>query len=315
MATKPILPIFFATDDGYAAPLGIALESLLANTHKPYDIRIHILTTSLSPLHEERLAAIVGERATLSFIDMTDRIAEVAERLVLRDYYSSTTYFRLFISELFPEYDKVLYLDSDIVVTGDVADLFETPLDGALVGAAPEDVMRRVDVFGRYVEVCLGIPRDEYFNAGVLVMNLAAFREQKILDRFVELLSHRRYAVTQDEDYLNVLCRGAVVPVGYTWNTSPLAVELSAIPTLIHYKLDRKPWHYTDIHFGEQFWQYAAATPYYEDLLAGRDAYGEADIARDRHSYERLCRLAEDEVAEELAAQEEARRHKADCIA
>ena len=301
MKETTIIPIFFATDDAYAPPLGVALESLLSNVKEGYELRIHILSTSLSAKNKLLLRKIVGERAKLSFVDMKRRIAAIAAQLVLRDYYSAATYLRLFISEMFPEYDKALYLDCDIAVNGDISRLYEVPLGKALVGAIPEDVMARIDTFGRYVEVCLDIPRAEYFNAGILVMNLKRFRSERILERFVDLLARRRFPVTQDQDYLNVLCHGSVAYVPYTYNTSPLATELCDPPAIVHYKLDRKPWHYEGIHFDECFWKYAARTPYHDMLLAMRDAHGEEAQRRDREGYLSLVRLAEDEILSEPA--------------
>ncbi len=301
MKRKTVMPIFFATDDGYAPALGVALASMLDNASEGYDLRIHILTTGLSQENTAALTEIVGGRATLTIVDMKERIAELEGRLALRNYYSSATYLRLFIAEMFPEYDKALYLDCDIVINGDIAKLFETRLGDRLLGAVPEDVMARIDIFGRYVEVCLDVPRAEYFNAGILVMNLAAFRREHILERFVALLSHRRYVVTQDQDYLNVLCYGRVKLLPDTWNTSPLETEDVGVPAIVHYKLDRKPWHYKDVRFGEYFWQYAEGTPYREQLAEIFASFGEEGIERDRASFESLVRLAEQEIADEPA--------------
>lgn len=299
MCNDHILPIFFATDDGYAPALGVALASLLDNASEGYDLRIHILTTGLSSEHTAALTEIVGDRATLSFVDMKERITELEGRLALRNYYTSATYLRLFIAEMFPEYDKALYLDCDIVINGDIVEFFDSDTEGALVAAVPEDVMARIDLFGRYVEVCLDIPRAEYFNAGILVMNLAEFRAERILERFISLLSRRRYVVTQDQDYLNVLCRGKVTFLPDTWNTSPLETEDVGVPAIVHYKLDRKPWHYRDVRFAEHFWQYAKKTPYLAALEQICDSFGEEGIARDRASYESLVKLAEKEIANE----------------
>ncbi len=299
MNTNSIVPIFFATDDGYAPALGVALASMLANTASDYDLRIHVLTLGLTEENREFLTRIVAGRATLLFVDMKEKIAPLADRLVLRDYYSSATYFRLFISELFPEYDKALYLDCDIILTGDIVALYETPLKDEYVAAIPEDVMALVDVFGRYVERVLDIPRAEYFNAGVLVMNLKKFREEDMLGQFLSLLSRRRFVVTQDQDYLNVLCRGAIRFLPAYWNTSPLVPEGGTPPLLIHYKLDRKPWHYGDVNFGRYFWQYAEATPFADGLRRELEGYDEARIERDRLCYENLVKLAKNEMRKE----------------
>ena len=296
MPLSPAIPVFFATDDRYAPVLGAALHSMLLHTATP--LEIFVLISDLTDENRDLLTRTVGGRCALTFVDMRERIAPIADRLVLRDYYSAATYFRLFISELFPEYDKALYLDCDIILNGDVADLYATPLGDCLVAAVPEDVMARIDVFGRYVEEVLSVPRGEYFNAGVLVMNLAAFRRERILDRFVDMLAIKRYRVTQDEDYLNVLCYGRTVLLPYEWNMSPLADE-GCRPLLAHYKLDRKPWHYDGIHFGELFWHYADATPYADILHRDLAGYGEADRARDREGYAGLVALAEEEMAAE----------------
>ena len=303
MKTKTVLPIFFATDDGYAPTLGVALTSLLVHLSPEYDARIHVLTTGLSPKHVEALSEIASGKATLTFVDVKEKVAPLAKHLALRDYFTSATYFRLFISELFPEYDKALYLDCDIVLNCDVATLFETQLGNNLVAAVPEDVMARYDVFGRYVEAVLDIPRAEYFNAGVLVMNLEAFRRERILERFIDLLSRRRYVVTQDEDYLNALCRGAVCFLEDGWNTSPLSEEGARIPALIHYKLGRKPWHYRTINFASYFWHYAEMTPYAEALKDELARYSAEDAYREQQAFERLMQLAEREI------RAEARRH------
>lgn len=296
MADISPIPVFFATDDHYAPMLGAALHSMLLHTSAP--LHIYVLISELSEENRDLLTGTVGGRCALSFVDVRDRLAPLEDRLVLRDYYSSTTYFRLFISELFPEYDKALYLDCDIILEGDVAKLYATPLGDHLVGAVPEDVMARVDVFGRYVEEVLDVPREEYFNAGVLVMNLDAFRRERILDKFLEILALRRYRVTQDEDYLNVICYKRSVLLPYEWNMSPLADEGSH-PLLAHYKMNLKPWHYDGVRFGEQFWVYADATPY-KDILHGILAgYGEADHKRDDESYRALVALAEEEMAAE----------------
>ena len=296
MTHTATIPVFFATDDRYAPALGVALHSMLLHTDAALDI--FVLINELTEENRALLTATVAGRSRLTFVDMRERIAPIADRLVLRDYYSATTYFRLFISELFPEFDKAIYLDCDIALHGDVAELYATPLGDCLVAAVPEDVMARIDVFGRYVEEVLAVPREEYFNAGVLVMNLAAFRRERILDRFVDMLAIKRYRVTQDEDYLNVLCYGRTVLLPYGWNMSPLADE-GCRPLLAHYKLDRKPWHYEGVHFGEDFWHYADETPYAEALHAGLAAYSEADRAHDREGYASLVALAEEEMATE----------------
>lgn len=296
---KQIIPIFFACDDNYAPFLSVALASMLDNADKNYFYRIHVLTSGFRPLYTERLSALAGDDSEIIFIDPTPHLKYIAGKLHLRDYYSVTTYYRLFIAEMFPEYDRVLYLDADTVIPGDISKLYFSDLRGKPLGAVQEDVMNGVDVFGTYAEVVLGVPRAEYFNAGVLVMELDAFRELRIEDKFVELVSKYTFRVTQDEDYLNVLFYENTQLLGYEWNKSPDNTVSGYVPSpqLIHFKLNWKPWHYSGTMYEELFWAYASKSAFSEEIYRLKAAFGAPEIIKDKLAYERLMRLAAEDIA------------------
>ncbi len=295
-----IIPIFFATDNGYAPVLGVALASLLANLSARCEARIYILTEGLTEENCRLLREITVNRASLDFVDVSAELKELDGRLYLRDYYSRATYFRFFISRLFPEYRKALYLDCDIVVRADISRLFHVPLGRNLVAAVQEEVMAETPVFGNYVEAVLEMPCAEYFNAGVLVMNLAEFRRRRVDDLFIRLLGERKYDVTQDQDYLNVLCRGSSVLVDTEWNKTPFYTNAFGTrePLLVHYKLNWKPWHYDGVLYEEYFWEYAEKTGFYPQLRAMRHAFTAEDARRDTLAYQQLCLLAAKETEE-----------------
>ena len=73
---------------------------------------------------------------SVQFDHVTEYLHSIQEKLPLRDYYSKTTYFRLFIAEMFPEIDKAIYIDSDTVVLGDIAQLYDYDLGDAYVERA-----------------------------------------------------------------------------------------------------------------------------------------------------------------------------------
>ena len=212
----------------------------------------------------------------------------------LRDYYSKETYCRVFIPRVFPQYDKVIYLDCDIVVTGDISELYNIELGDNLVGAASEEVMVEYDVFGTYVEKALGVPRDKYFSAGVLLINAKKYREEEIESKFINLMNTFTFRVTQDEDYLNVLCYGKTKMIDVGWNKS--AFETSSFDDknlkLIHYKINWKPWHYDNVHYEDFFWKYAQKTFLYENILKIKAAYSQDLHERDRIAFENLKKMA-----------------------
>lgn len=291
--TKNIIPIFFATDDNYAPFLAVAIKSLLLTASKDYFYSIHVLTAGLSADNTTKLQKLHTNNSNVLFCEVSHKLDDLGSKLHLRDYYTKATYYRFFIADLFPQYDKALYLDCDITLTGDISQLFKVDLGDNLVCAAQEEVMSEVEVFGNYVEKSLGIACKDYFSAGVLVMNLEQFRKNKIEERFAELLSQYKFAVTQDQDYLNVLCKGRVVLCGKEWNKSPFGKRLSAGELkLIHYKLNWKPWHYDNIMYEEYFWYYAAKTPYYNHILQLKNNYTNENKLRDELAYHNLVQLA-----------------------
>jgi lipopolysaccharide biosynthesis glycosyltransferase len=149
------------------------------------------------------------------------------------------------------------------------------------------------------VETCLGIDRNAYFNAGVLLINCRYFREKDVLGEFCRLLNFYRFTVTQDEDYLNVICQGAVKLLPQGWNTEVYGeIETPREEMyVLHYIMASKPWHYENCRLGDIFWQYAAKTEAYADILADLRGYGEEQRQRDTVAAERLAALAASEIA------------------
>ena len=301
MKNKKLIPIFFSTDDRYAPYLATALESLKTNSSEKFTYDINILIENLSPKHTSLIQDMQTENIRITFHNVSERLSYLCSRLHLRDYYTKATYYRFFIPEMFPQYDKGLYLDCDIAITRDVADMFNTPIGNNLVGAVTEEVMTDIDVFGRYSEIVLGIPRKKYFNAGILVMNLSLMRRIHIEEVFASLLSIKTYSVAQDQDYLNVICYGRVKYLNPFWNKTPMPYsDPNTTPYIAHYKINFKPWKYDGIVYGDLFWKYAQNTPYYHELLIAKNNYTEKEKTRDAAQYTALEALAQKETDEEL---------------
>ncbi len=294
MTTTKDIPIFFATDENYAPFLAVSLNSLLKNASKEYFYKIYVLTTSLSEETQSRIKKVLTPNSSIEYISLKNELDKIQDLFHLRDYYSKETYYRFFIPDLFPNYDKVLYLDCDIILLDDVSKLYNTDIKDYYAAAALEEVMQTVDVFGNYVEKNLGVPRNIYFNAGVLLINNKRFLKFKIAEKFVELSKRYTFRVTQDEDYLNVLLKDKVKILDLGWNkTAYKNPEFDDKDLkLIHYKINWKPWHYDNVLYQEHFWQYAKETDYYEQILAMRDAYGDDLKARDQKQYENLVQMA-----------------------
>lgn len=294
-----VIPIFFAVDDGYIPFLAVALQSIIENSSKEYFYSIKILYTNIEEENKKKILKYERENIKIEFVDLNYYIEDVKDKLYTRDYYTKTTYFRLFIPNLYPQYDKVLYLDSDIVVLGDIAKLYNEEIGDNLVAAVPDDVIQTNKVFQDYVERVVGIATyKNYFNAGMLLMNLDEMRKFDFQNKFLYLLGTVKFAVVQDQDYLNRLCKGRTKLLDKGWDRMPIPtdeIEEKNI-NLIHYNLTYKPWHFDNVLYENHFWNYAKKTEYYDEIQELKNKYTDEERFRDLEQYENLKKMAKKET-------------------
>lgn len=297
---KSIIPIFFTVDDTYIPFLSVTLQSILEKSNSDYNYEIKILYAKLSDESKKKISKYERDNITIEYVDVSEYLEKVKDKLYTRDYFSMTTYFRLFIASLYPQYNKAIYLDSDIVVLRDIAELYNIDLGDNLVGAVPDDIIQKNKVFQEYVEKVVGVSSyRNYFNAGVLVMNLEKLRNYHFEEKFVYLLGTVKYAAIQDQDYLNRICKGRVKLIDFGWNIMPSAsakeIEEENIK-LIHYNYQYKPWHYDNILYSKYFWNYASRTEFYNELKKMKEDFNEEMEKADREADKNLRALAQMEA-------------------
>ncbi len=293
-----LIPIFYACDDNFVKCTIVSITSMMKNASKDYKYRVYILHTNIKEGTMEKIYKLANDNFEFIFRDVSSYLESISDKLPIRDYYSKTTYYRFFIAEMFPDYDKAIYIDSDTVVQGDISELFLTDIGDNYLGACHEQAMVQVDEYGTYVETVIGISRHNYFNAGLMLINCDQFRLHYVLDKFIEYLHIYNFVVTQDEDYLNRICKDHVFWLDQRWNTEifgdiPYPIEEACI---LHYIMTNKPWHYHDCRHGDIFWRYAEMTEVYEDLKTVLDSYTDEQRKRDRISGEKLLALAVSET-------------------
>lgn len=297
---KQEIPIFFSADDNYIPCLSVALKSLEENVSDENNYKVIVLHTGMTDEGKNAIKEMETYNVKVDFFDITEITKNMGEELLLRcrDYYSPTIYYRMFIPSLFPQYDKALYLDSDIVVRDDIAKLYNTELGSNYVGAITDAVANSCPELVEYVVKNLGLnDGKEYFNSGVLVMNLKAMRDDKIKEKFVYLLmNYNLDTIAPDQDYLNLFCKGKVVYIPETWDKMPDFGEPIPVQKLhlIHYNMFRKPWLYEDVPYADEFWKYANMTPYFEELQLKLKNYTDTEKARDAGAGEIMVKRALD---------------------
>jgi lipopolysaccharide biosynthesis glycosyltransferase len=158
-------------------------------------------------------------------------------------------YGRLLIASILPpEVERALYLDADILVLGDISPLWEIDLEGAAVGAvidAGVDALMKNDQLGRW-----NIPRVlDYFNSGVLLIDLERWRDQRIAEKVLEYVARNPTSLFPDQNALNVVCDGHWKQLDLRWNfqrhMEHRLADMSPAnrPAIVHFVTGEKPWN------------------------------------------------------------------------
>lgn len=215
--------ILCATDEHYVPYCGIMLTSLFEN-NKACHFNVYIFASNDVSEANEKKYNKLGDKYGHVVCVMRIEDSKVKEFYLNKyTHITLTTYFRLFVADLLPlDVHKVLYLDCDCIVVGGVVPLWETNVEGkALAG-----VTNRSNSFGSHCER-LGYPVSyDYFNAGVLVINLQYWRENQVRERLVDYaVKNGSNLVLMDQDVLNGVLYDKKVLVSERYNFQILLFE------------------------------------------------------------------------------------------
>lgn len=255
------IPVIIAFDDRFAPGAGVLMQSVLENTRS--SVRFVLLHGDVHPENRARIEQVTADTglATVQWID----IAEATQSLPLpwkKQTYNQMAYARLLSAELLSD-KRAVYLDADTLMMGDVRELYEWELQGAVLAAAPDlgayQRSRFDKPFGEYLQRIMGDqpPRD-YFNSGVLVLDLEKCRRRRLLNEVINVIHSQERLHYADQCAMNLVLRGDFARLPTRWNTlvtyqgmiDDPRVELEvrqdvaralADPGLLHY-VGGKPW-------------------------------------------------------------------------
>ena len=170
------VPVVFATNENYAPYAGVAICSMLENSSEKNFYDVYVFHTGLSDKTTENFEKLSRKNCRVTCLDGNSYIdAEIP--LYENFHFSKEMYYRILIPTILPQYDKVIYLDSDTVILGDIDELFDTDTEGCAV-CGVNDVMHSVSK--EYVKNVLGLNPDRYINSGVLIIDCKRFKELEI---------------------------------------------------------------------------------------------------------------------------------------
>lgn len=286
-----MINIFFATNQNYIPFCGIAIHSLLSNASKDYFYDIRIMHSGLGQEMLSGLAELAAANSRISFVDVSDVAAG-------RGYYDGVvsytshvtkeTFYRLLIPEMFPKLPRVLYLDCDLVVLGDIAELYSADLQGKAIGA----VYSVEQWCGGNTGYLPNQESHEWFNAGVMLFDIARYIEKDYPEKCEMALEERVYEVG-DQELLREICYKDVEYLPFEWNVmwhhlhnggygikshnEELYKKAVESPKIVHYSGNVKPWKIPGTELGDFFFRYARETNFFDDIM--KSSYGGVRIA------------------------------------
>lgn len=281
------ISIVFCSDDNFAQHSAATMRSIVEHCSRPAAIDFYYIHDGISEEKQVRLRrTIEGFGATLTFLTPD---VSVFKDAFINHYYSSAAYFRLLIPACLPKHlNRCLYLDGDMVVDGDIAELWGTDLDGKPLGAVPDLGVMLSPKRTRAKIKELGLAKsDGYFNSGLLLIDLSAWRSKGFGERAAEVALSKSLK-SHDQDALNIVFRGQWKALDFRWNKMPAvygfsmklllharkyrkAIEARKRPGILHYASRHKPWKAQET---EGF-----STPYYDVLR--RTAFADCAVTSD----------------------------------
>ena len=289
--------VAFAADRAYLPHTAAMLRSLLDHVDPDRPLDLFFLQSDVPAKDLALLREVVdtNPRATLHEIPVGNVFAS-AYRSRSRAP-SNATYNRFLLFDLLPTVDRLLYLDTDIIVMADIGPLFDTDMNGAQIGAVTDHIMTRtltgpthtVDPdapeLSSYHRGTLGLSDEQigrYFNAGVLLFDFSAM---DVAETGAALMRHAETGrfLFRDQDILNMHFRDSLHVLPDEWNVFntieagygrvPRAGHARAMaarkaPALVHYAAgDYKPWTAVPVPFAHHYWNALIRTPFYAEVV------------------------------------------------
>lgn len=279
---KHEVAIVFSVNDSFIPLLSVAIASIIFNANTDNIYIIHIVYNNASKEKLKTLVSMSTHNVIISTICISEQIDKFLKNVKVTKRFPKEAWFRLLIPILFKQYEKILYLDCDLVVNNDIANLYNVNITKYMLGAIPDNWRLPSVVRYRQDELC--IDSKLYFNSGVLLFNLISFYQNGSVEKGLQLANSGREFPTVDQDVLNIVCNGHVklLPMKWNWQWTFLSNDGYRYasrdlfagmasnfekPAIVHFTSPAKPSSFNDDNFAFMFWRYARYSPFFKTLV------------------------------------------------
>lgn len=270
--------ILVAVNNQYIRPLLVMLDSLF--THETEALDIYLFYSLVSERYLRLLDSYIDKRGG-RFIPVLVEDS-VFQEAPLKRYFTKEVYYRVLCGRLLPEtLERILYLDTDIIIRGSLESFYYKEFRGKTLIGILDLIGVRYYKEQHYLRLeQIGLSRDDiYVNSGVLLFNLVKMRESFVPEEFLRQTQEKRDVIEMvDQDMINVYFKGQIGTAEETYNYPILVFSASFIwnwvmggwrkenPRIVHYMGIPKPWEPN--YFGKFYFEYRR---YYKKLQSPRE--------------------------------------------
>ena len=269
--------VAFNCSNEYVYVTGVAIASILLNSKSNDSFNIVILHEDI-PLYKQKIVQSLSgiKNCNINFKKIPEGLFNDYKNFNLGYRYSN---FRLKLATLLPEFDKVIFLDSDVLIMSSLEELWNLNLEKYHIAA-----VQNPDYKFQYnytINDAQKFPTKRY-NTGVMVVNLSKWRnddsETTIRDAFIWYTS--KYSNWSDQQALNIAFKDSILELDANYNLGILAYvnnlydditvfenAIRNVKILHYYGAFERPWLCPSVYGGAEWWAIARKTPFYEALL------------------------------------------------
>jgi len=292
---KTEIPIMFCFDKNYVIPAAVTFYSILEHANKEYDYHFYVLHSDINKVQQKKLKETIKEFqdiVTLDFINMEHRFEDIWNKIYQGGHFSKEVTYKILIASIFPQYEKIIVTDVDVVFLGDLSPSY---IDFDVNGDYYVGGIKPIGKINSYLENYRSKWTDEeikklgHICGGYLVANLKKIREDNMEEVFVNSFVENGYRLNQmEQDILNLCCFPKIkylplnyVACSYMWDFYDVEEEsfhdenykdeeikdAMLHPIQLHYATSIKPWKNVNCTKSEEWFKYITKTLFLEEYL------------------------------------------------
>ena len=289
--------ICFASDNNYATYLAVAIKSLIENANKDLFYEIYILNDNIETFNKNRILEMSNSNIYIRFIEINLYIkSNIKNKFYTWGHFSESAYSRFFIPRVFKHFEKILYLDCDLIILDDISQLYNLKfIKNELLLACHDTIMRlntlrqvnSFEFWQDYLKNKLKLKNiHNYFQSGVLLLNIPNLIKYNYTEKCINILTQIVNPLYLDQDILNIVCEENIRFIDLNYNVEwciPIYYSKEKIdffekniyrfyvvynnPKIMHYCGNEKPWTNPNYPKSNLWWKYARMTDFYEEII------------------------------------------------